>query len=316
MRQAPSRSIQADLVTGVNIRDAIESFILDLNARNLSPKTVETYRESALQLAAYLEEMGMPTDIGTIRREHVQTFLKTLLEKWKPATARNRFLGIQQFFRFLVEEDELTESPMAKLQPPRVAQEPPPILKDEELKALLAVCRGNDLESRRDTALIRVFLDTGARLNEVAGIGYGVNAEHAIDLLEGVAVVVGKGGRPRLLHLGAQTAKAIDRYLRVRGRHPQAHQPWLWLGHRGKLSDSGIAQMIKRRGKQAGLEGLHPHLFRHLFAHDWLHSGGGESDLLALAGWRSRSMLERYGASGATQRALDAHKRLARGDRL
>jgi integrase/recombinase XerC len=74
--------------------------------------------------------------------------------------------------------------------------------------------------------------------------------------------------------------------------------------------------MLRRRGAQAGLPGLYPHQLRHTFAHEWLALGGNETDLMRLAGRKSRAMLQRYGSSAANTWSREAHRRLSPGDRL
>ena len=129
--------------------------------------------------------------------------------------------------------------------------------------------------------------------------------------------MLGKGNRWRMLPLGSQTRRVIDRYLRVRGAHSRADDPALWLGRRGKLGPSGISQMVGRRGAEAGLPDLHPHQFRHTVAHHWQAKGGEGTDLMRIMGWSSPSMLQRYAQTAAEERAIAAHRRgLGLGDRL
>lgn len=298
---------------------SIQSFLRHLRAENLSPRTQDVYVRSASLFAEFLNTAGMPTDVAKITREHIEAFTTRLLETRKPGTASVRFRSLQAFFKWLAEEGEIRESPMRNMRPPKIPETAVPVLREEHISALLnSAGRAGDFASRRDVAILRMFITTGARRAEVANLRYTPDdaEQNDLDLDMSVARVRGKGGRDRLIPLDPKTVRALDRYLRVRTRHSQSHMPWLWLGPKGQFTHDGMRQMIERRARDAGIGHVYPHQLRHSFAHHWLADGGNESDLMRLAGWRSRTMLGRYAASAAQERALAASKRFGLGSRI
>jgi site-specific recombinase XerD len=300
------------------------SFARGLRAEGCSPRTLETYGEALALFTAFMAERGRVPKPASVQRDQVEEFIAHLYETRKSSTAHNRYRSLKRFFNWLVDEDEIEHSPMERMRPPKLTEEPVPMLSRDEMAAILKSCAGRDFESRRDLALIRFLIDAGARRSEVASM----SLEHT-DLDQGGAVVLAKGGNLRPVFFGNKTARDLDRYLRMRVMHPEAEVKAfclgeehglltpLWLGQRGRLTPDGLYQAVGRRFRQAGLRPKSAmHVFRHTFAGEWKLRGGSEEGLMAAAGWQSHAMLLRYGKAAAQKRAQIEHGRLSLGDQL
>lgn len=291
------------------MRALLDSWVLHLAAERKSAQTLKTYGDGVRAFLRWTASTGISPALD---RPTVNAFTAHLIDGGAQAsTARSRQLAVRRFSAWLADEGEISDDQLVNLRPPKLDVKVVESLDDDQLKTLIKACKGNDLRDRRDEAIIRLMIETGARAGEVVSM-----ALDDVNLREGGAVIrKGKGGKGRTVPFGAQTGRAIDRYLRIRKTHRLASMPDLWLGDRGKgFSYDGLYVALKGRAEVAGIDGFHPHLMRHTAACRWLAAGGSEGGLMAVAGWTRRDMLDRYTRASSERRAADEARRLGLGD--
>ena len=131
--------------------------------------------------AAHLIPRTSCTRWDQVSSHDVQRWLVHLLTRYSDAYASNQFRALQQFFRWLAEEEQLPD-PMTRLRAPKVSEKLVPVFTSEELSALEKTCQGRTFAQRRDAAIIAVLTATGIRAGELAGIRYDAGDPRRSDL--------------------------------------------------------------------------------------------------------------------------------------
>lgn len=295
--------------TTADLASLLDSWLLALAAERKSDKTIRCYRRGVNAFLDYCAETGTTPELN---RPAVAGFTVSLLDNGaEPATARTRQQALRRFSAWLAEEGEIPADELIGIRPPKVDTKVSQPLTEAELTALIKSCKGTTIRDRRDEAIVRFMAETGTRAGEVTSM-----QTKDIDLARGMAVIQrGKGGRGRVVPFGPQTATAIDRYLRMRRTHRLAGTDALWVGDRGRTcSYSALQRSLASRAQTAKIDRFHPHLLRHTAATRWLAAGGSEGGLMAVAGWKTREMLDRYVAATAADRAAVEARALNLGD--
>lgn len=293
-----------------DLRSLVESWRISLAALNKSPQTLVSYTRAATLYIDWCEEHDIADPLLklSIQKFHADT----LAHGTEPNTARLRHYALKSFFKWMRDEGETDADPFAGMGPPKMHSKVVPSLSDEQVNALLAACRkkpGKDprFVDIRDEAILRFMIETGIRSAELIAMGLG-----DIELTSMRAIIVkGKGFKGRVVPFSASTAASVDRYLRARKKVAKPGNNKLWITTWGTpMKYSTLVDTLKEKSRKAGVDKFHPHRTRHTAATRWLIKGGSEGGLMAIAGWSSRSMIDRYAGASAAERAIEEAKRL------
>jgi len=241
--------------------------------RNLSPNTIESYRNDLRRYLAFLtdEKKNYP---GGVTPEVVKKFAKQLHQfNLEVSTISRNYSAVRMFHRFLVAEDITESDPSQILETPRTAKKLPDVLSYEEIRGLLEVIKPEDFYTLRDRALFELLYACGLRVSEIINL-----TRKNIYEDQGIVRIMGKGRKERLVPVGEVALYWVRRYEHDARPHfavPGKTKDGVFLNNRGTtLSRMGVWRKLQEYVKMAGIEKkVSPHTFRHSFATHLLEGG-------------------------------------------
>ncbi|MCG6918474.1 MAG: site-specific tyrosine recombinase XerD [Deltaproteobacteria bacterium] len=275
--------------------------------RGLAPNTRASYSADLLKFLAYLKDRGI-SDWSQVRYSEVMGFLSKSQEQGLAPRSRARLLSaLRGFFKFMVRDSHLKESPVANLASPRLRRQLPTVLSVAEVERLLARPSPELPLGLRDAAMLEVLYGTGLRVSELVTLTLG-----RVNLEVGFLVVMGKGSKERIVPAGEAATESLRSYLRaarprlLKGRMTEI----LFVTNRGTaMTRQGFWKLLKKYGREAGLKKkLTPHILRHSFATHLLERGADLRSVQMMLGHADISTTQIY-THVARERLREVHKK-------
>jgi integrase/recombinase XerD len=250
-----------------------EAFLEMLVAeRGAAANTRDAYAADLLHVTRFLQGAPLERADSAALKSY---FAALAREGGSPRTAARRLSALRQFFRFLVADGVRADDPSAVLDAPRQSRSLPKILAAEDVTRLLDAARGMPgPEGVRATALLEILYASGLRVSELLGLTLESARRDPRFML-----VRGKGGKERLVPLGAPARRALGAYLKVRAKFAPRGRESRWLfpsrAKGGRLTRQRFGQIVKSLAATAGLDPrkVSPHVLRHAFASHLLDGG-------------------------------------------
>ena len=284
-----------------------DEFLVHLSAeRGLSPHTIRAY---ASDLARYLEWADR-LHVDPLHPTH-RDLRRYLAELDRAGYARRtisrRLAAVRTFMRFLTDRGVVSSDPSRVVSAPRTPRRLPAVVPREALRVLLDTPDPDTPTGKRDRAVLEILYATGMRVSELAGLHL-----DRIDLRGGLATVMGKGSKERVVPLHPYAVTRLQDYLdHARADLVRAPDPGtVFLSTRGNpLSEDAIRMLFKRHLATAGAAGsLSPHALRHTFATHLLEGGADLRTVQELLGHVALSTTQIY-THVSMSRLQDVHRR-------
>jgi integrase/recombinase XerD len=260
--------------------------------RGASRNTLAAYRRDLDDFLRFLTARRLtPTRVTA---EHVVTWLEGLRRRGlAPSSVARRLSALRGFYRHLVREGELDRDPTEHLDTPRTTRPLPRALSIDSTRALVEAPDARRPAGVSDRAVLELLYATGMRASECLGL-----ALEDLNLTAGYVICTGKGGKQRLVPVGAEALEWVRRYLQQsRPRDTRRRDPGrLFVNPRGgPLSRQSLWTIVRRAATAAGLKRrVSPHVLRHSFASHLLEGGADLRSVQAMLGHADISTTQIY----------------------
>ena len=288
-----------------SLLDGLDMFLLDCEARRLTPQTLTFYKQKLSVFVRWCEEQQLH-GLDDLTARELRQFLVSIQRRGLSSQYQhNPARAIRAFLNFCVRDELIDESPFDRVQMPRVEKKILQAFTAEQIQTVLHHC-----QTERDRVICLFLLDSGVRASELIAITVG-----DVNLSRGeVLVRAGKGQKQRTTYIGAITRKQLRRYLS--GRDMYSQSPLFASENTGKpLTLSGVVQLMKRLSRRSGVDICTAHTFRRTFAINCLRNGMNIYALARLMGHSDITVLRQYLAL-VDQDLQQAHQEFGAVDRM
>jgi integrase/recombinase XerD len=261
--------------------------------RGLAANTLQAYQADLQQLADWLRR-HRGTDLLAAKRADLLAYLAGLAAAGMTArTASRRLSSLRQFYRLALREAWIRIDPSAQIDAPKLGRPLPKSLSEPEVEALLAAPDIANPEGLRDRAMLELLYASGLRVSELVTLQL-----QQLSLRQGMVRVIGKGGKERLVPLGDEAARWIERY--QQGARPEllvrASSDALFVTRRGgAMTRQAFWYRVRKHAQTAGIrKHLSPHTLRHAFATHLVNHGADLRVVQLLLGHSDLSTTQIY----------------------
>jgi len=262
--------------------------------KSLSKHSIEAYHRDIEKLKSWSLGQGVNNSLS-LKRKNLEQFSAFIAELGFQATSQARIVsGVRAFYKYLVLDDWLAESPADFLEPPKVGRKLPVVLSPEEIDAMINTIDRSTDEGERNVAMLETLYSCGLRVSELVGL----KITH-VHLNEQYVQVLGKGNKERLVPISQRALKHIQLYtnnIRNKLDITKSHRDTVFLNRYGRgLTRQSVFLFIKKAAMMAGIDKvISPHSFRHSFATHLVEAGADLRAVQEMLGHESITTTEIY----------------------